>query len=449
MIFGRLSNPQSDRFTKSSSAFQNQMHAKTRTACPVYFPEGLSRVCDIVPPDAFVVSVNGEESTLSLVEAVFLSPRIFSALKADTTIRFLEITDDQIEAKHIDDLLDLLRGGRGVTVTKSSRLSLLRLSRHLGNRDLAQLLFGLRDEETIIGPLAQASIGFDLTVHPRDELFLLDVDTLEQLLRSERLRIESEDWLLDLILELGSEYRRLLNEVKYEFLCSEGLSKFLDSFGYCEMTDDIWTSLARRLRGETPIEFPHRHVGPASDQRGFRSSIVFEFPSVLSVIEEKNAQLLYRGTRDGFSRSNCHPRVTGHSNLLILVETTGGWIFGGYAHCKWPANHVEWAGDPSQKSFLFTLKNPHNIPARRFGMASTRQAYVLQMYTSGSPIVWMGSSGAIALMTGCSASAVSHNRGFAGTDSTFVNDSGHDGKTLFTGSETYTVKAVEIFEFFD
>jgi hypothetical protein len=240
---------------------------------------------------------------------------------------------------------------------KTARTGVVRPA--LGNRHLAQLLFGLRDEETLIQPLVQASIIFDLTVRPREELFLVDVETLEHLLRCEQLRIESEDWLLDLILELGSEYRRLLNEVTYEFLSSEGLSKFLDNFGYCEMTDDIWTSLVRRLRREKPSGFPNRHV-----ERGLSSSIVSGFPAVSSAIEEKNSRLLYRGTRDGFTGSDVVSRVTGHSNLLILVETTGGWIFGGYAHCKWPAKYGEWARDPSQKSFLFTLKNPHNIPPR-------------------------------------------------------------------------------------
>jgi hypothetical protein len=412
------------------------METQPPRTCPLYFPEGLSRVSDVVPSDDFVICVNGEESTLSLAEAVFLSPRVFSALKADPTIRYLEITDDQIEPKHIDDVLNIVRG-RGMKMTKSSRSSLLRLSCQLGNMDLTQLFFGLRDDETLIEPLGHISIGFDLTLHSRDDLFLLDVETLEHLLRSDQLRIESEDWLLYLILELGSEYRRLLDAVKYEFLSPEGLSRFLDNLGYCDLTSDIWTGLVRRLRGEKPAEIPSRHVG-----RAFPSLIVSELPSVLSVIEEKNARLLYRGTRDGFTVANCHPLVKGHSNLVILVESTGGWIFGGYAHCKWPENG--WSGDPSQKSFLFTLKNPHNVPPRRFVMKSTKQANVL--YCETSYLVWIGGSGAIGLMPGCDATSTSHNAGFE-PSGTFVNDSGHEGKTFFTGTDTYTVKEVEIFEF--
>jgi hypothetical protein len=82
-------------------------------------------------------------------------------------------------------------------------------------------------------------------------------------------------------------------------------------------------------------------------------------------------------------------------------------------------------------------------------MASNMQNCVLLLYTGGSRLVWFGSSGAIALFPECNANTTSHNRGFATTSSTFVNDSGRDGETLFTGSETYTVKEIEIFEFFE
>jgi hypothetical protein len=57
------------------------------------------------------------------------------------------------------------------------------------------------------------------------------------LLRSGDLRIERENWLLDLIIKLDDEYRGLLTGVKDQFLSGEGLSKFLDQFDYRELTD--------------------------------------------------------------------------------------------------------------------------------------------------------------------------------------------------------------------
>jgi hypothetical protein len=32
-----------------------------------------------------------------------------------------------------------------------------------------------------------------------------------------------------------------------------------------------------------------------------------------------------------------------------------------------------WKADDSQESFLFTLKNPHNIPARRFALRAEKK----------------------------------------------------------------------------
>jgi hypothetical protein len=422
----------------------------------LHLPQGLSRVCEVVATGEFVLRLNDHDYTLSIVEAVFLSPRVFSALKTDSTIRFFDITDPRIDHNHFGDLLDIVHG-RPVKVTAASRLSLLRLSSRLGNADLARIFFGLREQEALNEEI-QTSVRFDLTAHNREDLFLLDCDALEQLFISEELQIESEDWLLELILELGDDYRRLLNCVKFEFLTTEVLSRFLGQFDYSDVTGEIWSSLARRLiDGQSNRvnsgRYGRKELSPGimSGVRSavvprFESAIVSEFPPVLSVIEGKKTRLLYRGTRDGFTRASCTPRVAGHSNLLILVQTKRGWIFGGYAHCEWPDKG--WSGDPSLKSFLFTLRNPHNIPDRRFALRSEYQENVLHVHADSRVMLWMGASGGIGIWNYCNTNSQSHNSGFTDSGS-FANDSGCDGKTLFTGSETYLVQELEIFECFN
>jgi hypothetical protein len=49
-----------------------------------------------------------------------------------------------------------------------------------------------------------------------------------------------------------------------------------------------------------------------------------------------------------------------------------GGIFGGFTPVEWESGD-EWKVDYSQKSFLFTMKNPHNIPARRCGLKAERK----------------------------------------------------------------------------
>jgi hypothetical protein len=52
----------------------------------------------------------------------------------------------------------------------------------------------------------------------------------------------------------------------------------------------------------------------------------------------------------------------------VILDTKGN-IFGGFTPVKWESRvwNAKYGKD-SQKSFVFTLKNPNNIPARRFAL---------------------------------------------------------------------------------
>jgi hypothetical protein len=60
----------------------------------------------------------------------------------------------------------------------------------------------------------------------------------------------------------------------------------------------------------------------------------------------------------------------------VILDTKEN-IFGGFTPVEWESRKWNkkyddesncWKADDSLKSFLFTLKNPHNIPARRFAL---------------------------------------------------------------------------------
>jgi hypothetical protein len=65
---------------------------------------------------------------------------------------------------------------------------------------------------------------------------------------------------------------------------------------------------------------------------------------------------------------------------------------------------------------------------------------------ANTTMVFFGGWGAIYITDNCNSHNNSHNRGFAHPQSSFVNDTGLPGSTLFTGEETFTVKELEIFE---
>jgi hypothetical protein len=72
------------------------------------------------------------------------------------------------------------------------------------------------------------------------------------------------------------------------------------------------------------------------------------------------------------SARDFHGRCDGHVPTLILIQDTAGNIFGGFTPVEWASRGASKA-DPSLRSFLFTLKNPHNFPARKFALKAEKK----------------------------------------------------------------------------
>jgi hypothetical protein len=104
----------------------------------------------------------------------------------------------------------------------------------------------------------------------------------------------------------------------------------------------------------------------------FGSVIVSDFPEIFAEFRGKRFSLLWRGTRDGVGALDFHNRCDGHANALTLILDTKRNVFGGFTPVEWDSSNSLKADD-SLRSFLFTLKNPHNIPARRFALKAERK----------------------------------------------------------------------------
>eukprot|EP01117_Protostelium_nocturnum_P008593 TRINITY_DN3085_c0_g1_i4.p1 TRINITY_DN3085_c0_g1~~TRINITY_DN3085_c0_g1_i4.p1 ORF type:complete len:335 (+),score=114.67 TRINITY_DN3085_c0_g1_i4:1114-2118(+) len=72
---------------------------------------------------------------------------------------------------------------------------------------------------------------------------------------------------------------------------------------------------------------------------------------------------LYRATTDGFEISSFLSKCERKGRTLVVIESVGGWIFGGYAASDW-INNSAWVN--STENFLFTLKNLHAIPPTKY-----------------------------------------------------------------------------------
>jgi hypothetical protein len=104
------------------------------------------------------------------------------------------------------------------------------------------------------------------------------------------------------------------------------------------------------------------------------SRVVWSFPPLFDEFHGKRFVLLWRGSRNGFGARDFHGRCDGHANTLTLILETVGNVFGGFAPLQWESDSSgEDKYDHSLKSFLFTLKNPHNIPARKFALNAEKK----------------------------------------------------------------------------
>jgi hypothetical protein len=108
---------------------------------------------------------------------------------------------------------------------------------------------------------------------------------------------------------------------------------------------------------------------------------------------------------------------------------------------------VEWESqdkykaDPSLKSFLFTLKNPHNFPARRFALKAENKGEAIRCDS-----LWGPYFRDIHVAHNCNANTDSVTWRFG---SAYTNDTGLNGMTFFTGSDNFIVKEIEVFEITD
>jgi hypothetical protein len=167
-------------------------------------------------------------------------------------------------------------------------------------------------------------------------------------------------------------------------------------------------------------------------------SVVFwDFPAVFEDFKEQAFTLLWRGSRDGFDASDFHSHCDGHANILIVILDTKGNIFGGFTPLEWESDCGP-KSDPTEKTFLFTLKNPHDSPARRFALRAEKKAFAIGCHRKFGPCI-----GDIMVNDNYNVASLNHTNRFGDN---FDNDTGIDGDTFFTGSSDFQGNEIEVFE---
>jgi hypothetical protein len=174
---------------------------------------------------------------------------------------------------------------------------------------------------------------------------------------------------------------------------------------------------------------------------GFASLIVADSPALFAEFGGKRFTLLWRGSRDGFGVDDFHGRCDGRAPTLTLIEDTKGNIFGGFTPVEWDSENSNGKADPSLKSFLFTLKNPHNFPARKFALKAKKKDFAIVCNSQRGPCfcgIWVSDH--------CNANTSSAS--WLGV-SYAKNTTGVHGQAVLTGSTNFAVKDIEVFEIAD
>jgi hypothetical protein len=134
---------------------------------------------------------------------------------------------------------------------------------------------------------------------------------------------------------------------------------------------------------------------------------------------------------NGFSNSSFHQKCDGHGNTITIIETPQHFIFGGFSPSVWHSNNA-YIPDASGQSFVFSLTNPHNRDPMRFPLSNK------------SPALY-GSSGFGPVFGGAHDIYVGSSNNSTSLGGSYVNDTGIDGKQVFTGEYSFTLKEIEVF----
>jgi hypothetical protein len=339
----------------------------------------------------------------SVGQAISLSPAVGEQLSVDACARTFSFRD----VIAVDSIRRLLSG---------DKVSIIRSQSGLGQ----QLCSSSLELELELG-----WSGADRLILYSSDLAMLSVDALDEVLAGVSFSIVSEDGLLEWLLSLGDEYRPLLSRIEIRFLSATGLAILAEHFPF--LPECVCCDILDRLR----------HLFPPS---GWNSAIAADFPKLFEDFKDKQFTLLWRGSRDGFGADDFHSRCDGHPNTLTVILDTDWNIFGGFTPVKWDSDNRRKA-DPSLKSFLFTLVNPHNFPARKFALKAERKNKAIFCNSDRGPQFFD-----LYAWDNCNANTASSTSCFGNN---YTNDTGLKGKAFLTGSANFQVKEIEVFEITD
>ncbi|CAF0803031.1 unnamed protein product, partial [Didymodactylos carnosus] len=151
-------------------------------------------------------------------------------------------------------------------------------------------------------------------------------------------------------------------------------------------------------------------------------------------------ELIYKGTRDGFSAENFHRFCDDKGpTMTVLQAKIGDYLFGGFTSRSWS---IESGYKNDTKAFLFTLTNPDDKEPTKFSPKKDQTGYAVYHSSSYGPLFGYGYDIGIYSMANKTDSG-----SYTSFPSTYEDTTGI-GKLLFTGSSNLQLKDIEVYKIY-
>jgi hypothetical protein len=119
---------------------------------------------------------------------------------------------------------------------------------------------------------------------------------------------------------------------------------------------------------------------------------------------------------------------------------TKDFIFGDFSFLTWDSNG-QYKIDNARKSFIFSVRNPHNITDKKFSL--TNLTNTILCHSSYGPV--FGGGHDIYAADGCN----NNTNSATSLGYSYANDTGIARDQFFTGEISFTVKEIEVFQVSD
>ena len=147
-------------------------------------------------------------------------------------------------------------------------------------------------------------------------------------------------------------------------------------------------------------------------------------------------KLIYKASRDGFDASAFHSLCDGEGPTITIIQSHNNSLFGGYTS-------ISWASDASYKNdttaFLFTLRNPHNIPHTKYFIKSHRLGTAVYHKDNYGPTFGGGHDIYLA------SASNSNSSSYIYFSHSYTDTTGQSEKT-FTDDKYFSTSDVEVFK---